>query len=144
MPNQDENCFDIIINGSPYPFHFGVHAINQFSRAQKWDSDTAIEIINRLLTFSGSQKIQSDFHKMAATLGAITVWGEGAKPPSDMDIEDSYFAIVNVTQHQIYPALMKKLGVDVSLMLEKMRNPFQTPEIELRLPPIGDLKKSMN
>lgn len=123
-----ERCIEIEINGSRFPFHFGMGAIIKFSKMKKWDGDPAIEIVSRLLTLSGSQADQAEFHKIAAAAGAA-LQGEGVKPPKDSDIEDSFFTIVNITQNEVYPKLMADMGIDVKPMIDKIKKSFnQEPE----------------
>lgn len=115
-------CIDIEINGVQYPFHFGMSTILKFSKAQKWDTEPAIDILSRLMTVSGSQKVQSDFFKISATAGAAY---KGTKPPTDTDIEDSFFMILKAAQGEAYPALMSEMGFDVKPMLDKVKNTLE-------------------
>lgn len=118
-----DRCIGIEINGSTYPFHFGMGTIIKFSKWKKWDGDPAIEIVSKLLTLSGSQADQAEFHKNAAAAGAA-MQGEGVKPPRDSEIEDHFFKIVNITQNEVYPKLMEDMGIDVKPMIDKIKKSF--------------------
>lgn len=124
-------CIDIEINGVQYPFHFGMSAITKYSKTQKWDNDAAIEILARLLTVSGAQKNQLEFHKMAATIGA-SMAGNGAKAPADSEIEESFFKIVNVTQNDIYPSLMDEMGIDAKPILDRIKKVFEPDPTDVK------------
>lgn len=123
------NCWNIEINGTIYPFYFGMGIVNKFSKSRKWDKDPAVEVALRLLTIAGSQADQSDFHKLAAAAGAA-MQGEGVKPPKDNEIEDNLFKIVNITQTEVYPSLMDEMGIDVRPMITKMKKAFNPDQVK--------------
>ncbi|HNS47026.1 MAG TPA: hypothetical protein PKH94_07290 [Bacteroidales bacterium] len=119
-----DRCIEIEINGTMYPFHFGMGTITKFSKMKKWDKDPAIEVALRLLTMAGSQIDQTEFHKIAAAAGAA-ISGDGLKPPKDSELEDNFFKIVNITQTDVYPAFMDELGIDARPMIDRMKNAFK-------------------